>query len=26
VWTLPRPRDAEGLGRYALGEERETGR
>jgi antitoxin (DNA-binding transcriptional repressor) of toxin-antitoxin stability system len=26
VWTLPRPQDAEGLGRHALGEERETGR
>jgi prevent-host-death family protein len=26
VWTLPRPRDAEGRGRHALGEERETGR
>jgi antitoxin (DNA-binding transcriptional repressor) of toxin-antitoxin stability system len=26
VWTLPRPKDAQGLGRHALGEERETGR
>jgi antitoxin (DNA-binding transcriptional repressor) of toxin-antitoxin stability system len=26
VWTLPRPQDAQGLGRQALGEERETGR
>jgi prevent-host-death family protein len=26
VWTLPRPQDAEGLGRHTLGEERETGR
>jgi antitoxin (DNA-binding transcriptional repressor) of toxin-antitoxin stability system len=26
VWTLPRPQDVEGLGRHALGEERETGR
>lgn len=26
VWTLPRPQDAQGLGRHALGEDRETGR
>jgi len=26
VWTLPRPKDPEGLGRRALTEERETGR
>jgi prevent-host-death family protein len=26
VWTLPRPKDPQGLGRQALEEERETGR
>jgi hypothetical protein len=26
VWTLPRPKDPEGLGRRVLTEERETGR
>ena len=26
VWTLPRPKDPQGLGRRALTEERETGR
>jgi prevent-host-death family protein len=26
VWTLPRPKDAQGLGQHALGEEREIGR
>ena len=26
VWTLPRPKDPQGLGRLALTEERETGR
>jgi len=26
VWTLPRPKDPQGLGRHTLEEERETGR